>query len=419
MPLFGLARMWFWGLFAVGLLVLAGWLVARWADRLPDPRPTPVTADADDPPPPPPTFGERLAAWRPGWDEVTALLAGAVALAAISTGGGRGLLWLLLKLRRGAAVEQGREGEVIRVPRPDGTELQVEVSGPADGPLVVLTHGWGSSAAAWGHMRNALHDRYRVVAWDLRGLGRSTGPRDRNFELGRMADDLRAVMDAVGGGPAVLVGHSIGGMIQLTLAQDHPAELGTRVGGLVLVHTTPTNPTRTTQFGGLLAAVQKPVLEPLAWLMIVFAPVVWVMNALSYLNGSSHWSNFRVAFSWTGTWEQVEFVTRYTLEIWPAAYARGCLAMFRYDATGVLGRIAVPTLVVAADRDRMTVPAASEAIRAGIRGAEMFTLSPSGHMGPIQRPDDLTAAVRSFLDRHHPVRHGATADRPRAVPVSS
>jgi len=240
-----------------------------------------------------------------------------------------------------------------------------------------------------------------VVAYDLRGLGRSTGPKDRQFDLDRMADDLLAVMDAIGGGPAVLIGHSIGGMIQLTLAKGRPEEFGRRVAGLVIAHSTPTNPTRTTQLGDLLAALQKPVLEPLAWLMVLFAPLVWVMNVFSYLNGSSHWSNFRVAFSWTGTWAQVEFVTRYTLEIWPAPYARGCLGMFRYDATDALARITVPTLVVAADRDRMTVLAANEAIRAGIPRAEMATLSPAGHMGPIQRPDELAAAVRSFLDRHH------------------
>jgi pimeloyl-ACP methyl ester carboxylesterase len=409
MPLFGLARMWFWGLASVGLLVLAGWLVARWADELPDPRPSVVVTDPDAPPLPPASFGERLAAWRPGWDRVTALLAGAVALTLFGTGGGRGLVWLLLKLKRGAPVEQGRGGEAVRVSRPDGTELQVEVSGPPGGPLVVLTHGWGASAACWGHLRRSLDDRYRVVAWDLRGLGRSTGPRDRDFSLSRMADDLLAVLDTVGGGPAVLVGHSIGGMTQLTLAKEHPDELGRRVRGLVLVHTTPTNPARTTQLGGLLAALQKPVLEPLAWLMILLAPLVWAMNVLSYLNGSAHWSNFRVAFSWTGTWEQVEFVTRYSLEVWPAAYARGCLGMFRYDATDALHRISVPTLVVAADRDRMTVPAASEAIRAGVRGAEMTALSPSGHMGPVQRPDDLAVAVRAFLDRHHPITRAATA----------
>jgi pimeloyl-ACP methyl ester carboxylesterase len=403
MPLFGLARMWFWGLLTVGVLVAAGFLLRRWADELPDPRATPSAGEITSPDdnPQPAQFRYRLAAWRPGWDKVTALLSGAVALTVLSAGGGRGLLWLLLP--KGGTAEQGREGETFRLKRPDGSDLHVEVSGPANGPLVVLIHGWGTSAAAWGHLRRHLHDRYRVVAYDLRGTGRSYGPRNRDFGMDRHADDVCAVIDAVGGGPAVLIGHSIGGMIQLNVAKVHPEVMGTRVAGLIIVDSTPTNPTRTTEMGGLLAALQKPVLEPLAWVMVALAPLVWVMNVLSYLNGSSHWSNYRTSFSWKGTWEQLDFVTRYPLELWPGAYARGCIGMFRYDAADVLGSVRVPTLVVVGDRDRVTVPAAAEAIRRGIPGAELVTVSSAGHMVPIQRPDELAGVVRGFLDRHHPI----------------
>lgn len=408
MPLFGLVRLWLFGLLAVGLLVLAGYLFWRWADALPDPRPQPAAdavllAPTDDPnpPPSPPTFAERLSAWRPGWDGLTALFAGAVALSLLGVGGGRGLAWLIMP-KRGERPTHDRPGQHLRVSRPDGSELHVEITGRTDGPTVVFTHGWGATATEWGQIRRHLADRYRLVSWDLRGLGRSNGPKERNFGIDRMTDDLRAVLDAVGGGPAVLVGHSIGGMILLNLAKLHPEELGGRVAGLVLSQTTHTNPTHTTKLGGFLAAIQKPVLEPLAWLMVVFSPLVWVMNALSYLNGSAHWSNYQQVFSWAGTWGQVEFATRYVLWVWPAAYARGALGMFKFHATDALNRVTVPTLVITADRDTMTVPAASETIRGGIPGAELITLSPSGHMGPIQQADNTAAAVRSFLDRHLP-----------------
>lgn len=399
MPLFGLVRMWVWGLAAVALWVGVGLLVWRWADSLPDPRPAPPgTAPAD--PPPPPSVNERLAAWRPGADAPTALLAGAVALTLLGVGGGRGLFRLLLP-KRGHTPRHERWGEFLRIPRPDGAELHIEVSGPAAGPLVVLTHGWGATATEWGYLRRRLEDRYRVAAYDLRGLGRSKGPTDKAFDLNRMADDLRAVVAAAGGGPAVLVGHSIGGMIQLNLAKQHPEDLGTRVAGMVVANSTPTNPTHTTRLGEALAALQKPVLEPLARVMIVLAPLVWAMNVLSYLNGSAHWSNYRAAFSLAGTWGQVEFATRWALGLWPATYARGALGMFCYHAGDALAGVRVPVLVVAGDRDVMTVPGASEAIRAGVPRAEMLTLSPAGHMGPVQRPDDFAVAVRGFLDRHH------------------
>jgi pimeloyl-ACP methyl ester carboxylesterase len=339
-----------------------------------------------------------LSAWRPGAYRATAFLAAGVLLTLLGVGGGRALWWMLLP-RRADDPRHEREEEVRRVRRPDGTELQVEVCGRADGPAVVLTPGWGATTTEWYYLRRQLGDRYRLVAWDLPGLGLSRGPDDRNYGLDKMAGDLKAVLDEVVGGPAVLLGHSMGGMIALSFAKRYPAELGARVVGLVLIHTTHTNPVRTTQWSALYTALQKPVLEPLAYLMIGLAPLVWAMNALSYLNGTLHASIYRQLFSWTGTWGQLEFASRYALQIWPASYARGTLGMFRYHATDALAGITVPTLVVAADRDKMTRPEASEEIRAAVPRAELVTLTPAGHMGLIQRHEEFGGAVRAFVDR--------------------
>jgi pimeloyl-ACP methyl ester carboxylesterase len=271
--------------------------------------------------------------------------------------------------------------------------------GRADGPTVVLTPGWGATTTEWFHLRRQLGGRYRLVAWDLPGIGRSKGPADRNFRVDKMAADLRAVLDEVGGGPAVLLGHSLGGMVVLEFARQYPDELSRRVAGLVVVHGTHTDPVRTTEFATLLTALQKPVLEPLCYLMIGLSPVVWVMNLLSYLNGTLHLAIYRELFSWAGTWGQLEFACRYALPIWPATYARGTLGMFRFHATDALPHIGVPVLVVAADRDKMTKPAASEQMRAAIPDAELVTLTPAGHMGLIQRPDEFGRAVEGFLAR--------------------
>jgi pimeloyl-ACP methyl ester carboxylesterase len=292
-----------------------------------------------------------------------------------------------------------RAGEVRTVRRPDGTELHVEVTGRPDGPTVVLTHGWGANATEWYYLGRRLAADYRVVAWDLPGLGRSKRRADNDYSLDTLAGDLKAVLDDAGGGPAVLLGHSIGGMITLTFAKLYPAELGTRVVGLVLVHTTPTNPVRTTQMAGLYTAIQKPVLEPLCYLTILAAPIVWASNVLSYLNGSLHGSNYRQVFSYAGTWGQLEFVSRYVLQVWPAVYARGMLGMFRYDATDALGGVTVPTLVVAGDRDKVTKPEASAAIREGVPAAELTTLAPAGHMGLISEHGAFGAVVEEFLGR--------------------
>jgi pimeloyl-ACP methyl ester carboxylesterase len=324
-------------------------------------------------------------------------------------GGGRAFWWLRLRFRPGGDdPRHERDLETRRLRRPDGSEIHVEFRGPPDGPPVVLTHGWGLDATAWYYLRRRLGDRFRVIAWDLPGLGRSTGPANRDFSLDKFAADLRAVLAEAGGRPAVLVGHSIGGMITLNLCKLFPEELDGRVAGLVLVHTSPTNPLRMTEGRSVLAPLQKPVVEPLAYLMVALAPVVWVMNLLSYLNGSTHRSNHKQLFDGTETWGQLEFVTRFVPFVWPATYARGMLGMFRWDATDALSEITVPTLVVAAAGDRVTLPEASEVIRDRCPSARLVTLKPAGHAGLIERHEEFGRAVEAFA-AECAAGHAATA----------
>jgi pimeloyl-ACP methyl ester carboxylesterase len=115
-------------------------------------------------------------------------------------------------------------------------------------------------------------------------------PLNHDYGLENLAGDLRAVLALAGERPAVLLGHSIGGMITLTFCGLFPQELGTRVAGIALVQTTYTNPVRTTTLAGLLSALERPVLVPLLGLTVWLAPLVWLMNQLSYLNGSAHLS---------------------------------------------------------------------------------------------------------------------------------
>ena len=113
----------------------------------------------------------------------------------------------------------------------------------------------------------------------------------------------------------------------------------------MLAHTTYTNPVRTTAKHRLYSALQKPVLEPLLHLAIWLSPVLWLLNVLSYLNGSAHHSTARHSFAGTQTRQQVQFVTRCLLHTSPAVLARGMLGMLRYDATSTLATLDVPVLL--------------------------------------------------------------------------
>jgi pimeloyl-ACP methyl ester carboxylesterase len=230
----------------------------------------------------------------------------------------------------------------------------------------------------------------------LPGLGRSTQPANHDYRLENLANDLQAVLSLAGDQPAIILGHSIGGMITLTFCGLFPKELGTRVAGIALIHTTYTNPVRTTSFAGLLSALERPLIFPLLHLTIGLAPLVWLMNQLSYLNGSALMSSNGSGFAGSERLQQIVHVTRLGIKAWPAVLARGMLGMLQYDATATLKVIGVPTLVVAGDRDPVCKPEASQRMHREIAGSQLALLKPAKHMGLIEHHNDFAGRVSHF-----------------------
>lgn len=362
---FQVLGIWLRALFALVLLGAGVYLLTAWYRHRETVVSEPVAVAHDDVPrpasaeqPPATEVRTRVVPWQFGFNWETALLLGGLAALGWSFGGG----WLcsprLWRRRADNEPKAERTGDARYLQRSDGSGLHVEFFGPADGDPIVLTHGWGLDGDEWYYAREVLARHYRLIVWDLPGLGGSSRPADRDWSLEKLARDLDAVIDTASR-PPVLVGHSIGTMIALTYCKLFPEALGTRVRGLVLAHGTYTNPVRTTTKAGLYTALQKPVLEPLCHLMVWLAPVVRVLNWLSYLNGSAHRSTERDSFSGKETRGQLDFMTRSYCKAPPDVVGRGMLAMFRYDATTALPDITVPTLVVTGDRDSTCLPEAS------------------------------------------------------------
>jgi pimeloyl-ACP methyl ester carboxylesterase len=93
--------------------------------------------------------------------------------------------------------------------------------GPADAPALLLVHGWGGDGREWSPHAEALAGRFRVLVPDLRGHGRSEVPAEGNTPR-EMAEDLAALITALGAGPVTAVGHSMGGQVVNLLAVHHP-----------------------------------------------------------------------------------------------------------------------------------------------------------------------------------------------------
>ncbi|MFE9567929.1 alpha/beta fold hydrolase [Streptomyces sp. NPDC006692] len=118
----------------------------------------------------------------------------------------------------------------------DGVRLAYRVWGEESAPPVVLVHGRGGSAPAWTEIADHLARTRRVYAFDLRGHGLSDWPGTYSFEA--LRDDLRGFLTALGLTGADVIGHSMGGIAAVLLAQDEPG----LIGRLVLEETPPLFP---------------------------------------------------------------------------------------------------------------------------------------------------------------------------------
>lgn len=105
-------------------------------------------------------------------------------------------------------------------PGPGRARLFCTGLGPERAPAVLLVHGWGGDGREWSPHAEALADRFRVLVPDLRGHGRSEVPAEGNTPA-EMAEDLAALIQALGTGPVVAVGHSMGGQVVNLLAVRH------------------------------------------------------------------------------------------------------------------------------------------------------------------------------------------------------
>ena len=279
---------------------------------------------------------------------------------------------------------------------PDGAVLHVETTGRPSGPTIILTHGWGLNSTAWWYTKHALQSRFRVVTWDLPGLGRSKPPRDGRFTIDRFAQALGTVVDSVGDGPVVLVGHSIGGMTTQTFWRACSPATRAKVSGVVLVDTTYKDPIQTMWLSPLWRALRWPVIEPMMWLTIALSPLVWLSSWQSYLSGSAQLVMRLTGFGRHATRGQVDFAARLACKGTPGVQAKGNLAMFRWDATEAPPTVPVPVLVLTGLKDIVTPPAAGRTIASLSSRGELRLMNGAGHMGFMERAEAYNQAIATF-----------------------
>ena len=413
-------RTWGLGLLSWALIGIGVYCIWQWAESerpVVDEAAAPRTAVAENSAEADATRTDRPAEAQPGAEPPAAewrlrenpyrwvYLAVGIALLSWSLLGFLPITLLLGRPGRGS-LKASQPGHSTTVERPDGTRLHVESFGPKSGPTIVFTHGWSLDSSVWGYQLQDLADQYRVVTWDLPGLGKSKGPDNGDYSLEKMANDLEAVIQAAGKGPIILVGHSIGGMIAQTYCRLHPKQLGPRVAGIVLLYTTYTNPLRTAFLAPLWTAIEKPVLVPLNHLTVWLAPLAWLSNMQSFANGTLHIATRIASFAGDQSWGELHHGAWLAAKSWPGVVARGNLAMLNFEGRPTLPEIDIPVLVIASKYDRMTKPEAGAFIEQKLPQGALTTV-PAGHLGCWEQRVRVSELLTEFVERF---REPATAD---------
>ncbi len=110
---------------------------------------------------------------------------------------------------------------------------------PHDGPTLVFVHGYALNLDCWHFQRAALRGKYRLVFFDQRSHGRSGRSDREHATIDQLGDDLATVIEElVPTGDVILVGHSMGGMSIIALAESHPELFADRIAAVALVSTT-------------------------------------------------------------------------------------------------------------------------------------------------------------------------------------
>ena len=250
-----------------------------------------------------------------------------------------------------------------------GLDVFYEKRGTGD--PVLLVHGLGSSTEDWEPQVEALSRDFTVVAYDVRGHGRTSKPGG-SYSVAQIAEDAAELIQALSLGPVHIVGLSMGGMIAFQLAADHP-EL---VRSLVIVNSGPEMVLRT--FKERLGIVQRRLIVRLMGMR-----KMGQVLADKLLPGGEH-ATRRVVFA--DRWARND----------KGAYLRALSALVGWTVTDKLPAITQPVLVVTADQDYTPV-AWKQWYTALMPNARLAVIPESRHMMPVERPQPFHEALLPFL----------------------
>ena len=270
----------------------------------------------------------------------------------------------------------------------DGARIHYEAHGRRSSPAILMIQGLGADKHGWDMQRFTLATRYRVIAFDNRGAGRSDKPFGA-YSIEQMTDDAIAVLDHAGIDTAHVVGASMGGAISQLMAVRYPS----RVLSLTLACTACRN-----------QPWRRELLE--RWMEAATDRGMGAMTreAARWVIGPRSFRRLLPAFGWLGPLAMGRPPHSFVSQV------RAILATAD-ELTDQLHKIDVPTLVMVGNQDILTPRGESEEIAERIRGAELVVISGAAHGFMVEHASTFNKVLLEFLQRASRPQPAATATR--------
>ena len=299
----------------------------------------------------------------------------------------------------------------VTITTDDGLRLHAEVDdldeNPAGSPVrgdsaaltLVFVHGYALNLDCWHFQRLHFRGSYRMVFYDQRSHGRSERSDKDHATIDQLGSDLKRVLDQTAAeGPVVLVGHSMGGMSIMTLAEDHPEIFGDRVVGVALISTTA---------GGLRAHRSISTLLP-DRLMSQITPrlVAALARAPGVVDGARRAGSdigfvatSKLAFGDEVPTSYIEFVDQMLARTSFDVLAEFFPHFDGFDKFAVLEAFeSVPTVIICGDHDLLTSIGHSRKMASRLPHARLVECPGAGHMVILERPKEVHAALEQLID---------------------
>jgi pimeloyl-ACP methyl ester carboxylesterase len=309
----------------------------------------------------------------------------------------------------------------------NGIRLAFYQSGPKFGIPVVLCHGWPEIAFGWRLQLEALAQAgFRVIAPDMRGFGRSSGPAGRaaveHYDVANLTADLVGLLDHLGIRQAVFAGHDWGGFVTWDMPLRHPE----RVLGVIGVNT---------------PYIPRPAFDPVRFLRRVMGERMYMVEfqtfgrgedvlgldtarSLAMLVRKSHATQAQWAASDPRKrrlellhaldtpeqyWPGEALLSTEEMQVYIDAYQRsgweGGINWYRNisrnwaNSAHLPKHIEVPALMVHADNDVVLQPRLGRKMARYIADLETHLIEDCGHWTQIERPSELNAILIDWLNR--------------------